>query len=232
MIFFNGTALESIAPVMIEDIRVSPVQVAVTARQLPVLPGSVFVRTKDGTRTVAITFSVPEDHTGARERMLERITAWARTETPGRLEIPYHDGEYLECLCTNFPEPSMRQWWENKLRLVFTTYENPYFTSINEKSAACGAAFFVGGNAAPIMRIERTLDAAASAQAYSDGENTMTFSTIPAGSLVIDLNHQTAAVNGQSIMQNYAFGSSFLLPRFGAQTISGNGTIKWRERRA
>ena len=58
----------------------------------------------------------------------------------------------------------------------------------------------------------------------------MTFSTIPAGDLVIDLNAQTAAVGGSSIMSGYSFASSWLAPRLGAQTITGTGTVYWRER--
>ena len=80
------------------------------------------------------------------------------------------------------------------------------------------------------MRIERTLSAAASNQAYSDGIDTMTFSSIPAGNMVIDLNRQTAAVGGVSFMQNYTFGSHFITPKNGTQTITGTGTIKYRER--
>ena len=80
------------------------------------------------------------------------------------------------------------------------------------------------------MRIERTLSAAASSQSYSDGTDTMTFSSIPAGNMVIDLNRQTAAVNGSTIMQNYTFGSRFITPKNGTQTITGTGTIKYRER--
>jgi hypothetical protein len=48
--------------------------------------------------------------------------------------------------------------------------------------------------------------------------------------MIIDLNRQTAAVNGVSFMQNYTFGSHFIQPKNGTQTITGTGTIKYRER--
>ena len=230
MIYFNGAALESAAPVMVEDIRVSPIQLTPVARQRPVEFGADFVRLSGGSRTVAITFALTTNSAEARQSQLRQIAKWARSNTPGRLQIPYYPGMYLECICTQLPEPSMRQWWENKLRLVFTTFDNPFWTSIQEKIAACGDAFTVGGDAPPLMRIERTLSASASAQAYSDGSDTMTFSTVPTGSLVIDLNRQTAAVDGSSIMQYYSFASSFILPRTGTQTITGTGMVKWRER--
>ena len=80
------------------------------------------------------------------------------------------------------------------------------------------------------MRIENTFAAAATNVSYSDGTHTMTFSEIPAGKLVIDLENQTAAVDGVSIMDKYTFGSSFIMPYCGNNTITGTGTVFWRER--
>ena len=53
---------------------------------------------------------------------------------------------------------------------------------------------------------------------------------IPAGDMVIDLNKQTAAVGTTSIMSNYSFSSKFIIPHAGNMTITGTGTVKWRER--
>jgi hypothetical protein len=150
--------------------------------------------------------------------------------------IPNRRNMYLECICTSLPEPSLRQWWESKLRLVFTTYDNPYWTSVGEKSIACGTAFVALGDAPPLMRIERTLEEAATDQEYSNGTETMSFTTMPVGDVVIDLTNQTAAVTSgtppvtASIMQYYGFESEFIIPRTGTQTITGTGTVKWRER--
>ena len=120
------------------------------------------------------------------------------------------------------------------MRLVFTTYDNPYWTSVEEKNVACGTAFVVLGDAPPLMRIERSLSSSAANRTYSNGTESMTFSTIPAGYLTVDLNRQTAEIDAgvgvSSIMQYYTFASSFLIPRTGAQTITGTGTVKWRER--
>lgn len=230
MIYFNSRALEAIAPVKIEDIRVSPISMNATARQRPISWGQQFVRMTGGARTVTITFALlTNDHT-TRQRQLQQITQWARSDKPGKLSLPFRDNMYLECICTQLPEPSTRQWWESRLGLTFTTMDNPYWTSIAEKSAACGTTFFVGGGAPPLMRIERSLTAAANNQSYSDGTDTMTFSSIPAGALEIDLNRQTAAVDGTSIMPQYTFDSSFILPKIGTQTVIGTGTVYWRER--
>lgn len=229
MIYFNGTALEAVAPVKIEDIHVAPIPRNVTARQRPILPGADFVRATDGVRTVAISFGLLTQDMVQRARQLAWVMSWARSEQPQRLELPYHEGRHFLAICTAFPEPSMRQWWESKLRLVFSCYD-PFWRANDEKSVACGTAFSVLGDAPPLMRITNTFAEAASDVAYTDGTDTMTFSAVAAGDLEIDLNAQTAALDGASIMSAYEFGSTFLRPRTGSQTITGAGVVHWRER--
>ena len=230
MIYFNGTALERVAPVMVEDIRISPIQRTVTARQRPVIGGADFVRVRDGARTVTINFGLPVDDPDARQAALVAISRWAATDQEGRLVLPHKDGKFLSCICTNLQEPSMRQWWESRLNIIFTTYDNPYFTSIAERAVGCGTQLVTGGDAMPLMRIEATLIDESSDLTYSNGAQTMSFTGVPAGELVIDLNRQTATLDGDSIMDKYVFGGDFITPRIGAQTITGTGTVLWRER--
>ena len=62
----------------------------------------------------------------------------------------------------------------------------------------------------------------------------MTFSEIPVGDAVIDLDNQTAYSNNNGtitdLMQYYLPTSEFIIPRAGSITISGTGTIYFRER--
>ena len=48
--------------------------------------------------------------------------------------------------------------------------------------------------------------------------------------MVIDLDRQTAKVGTTNIMQYYNVNSKFIVPRTGSQTITGTGTVKYRER--
>ena len=230
MITFDGIDICSIAPVKIEDIRVSPVVLSPLARDRSITGGAQFVRMRDGTRTVAVTFALLVDDPVRRAALFNDLRKWAKRDKEYKLEIAYMPDVYLEAVCTGFPEPSVRQWWESKLRLTFTCFDNPYWTAKAERTAECGRSFVVGGDAPPLMRIEQTFSTSVGMQSYSDGIKTMTFSAIPAGHMVIDLNRQIATVNGASIMQYYTFTSKFLNPRAGAQTITGSGTIKYRER--
>jgi hypothetical protein len=99
---------------------------------------------------------------------------------------------------------------------------------MQENTVPCGTAFRALGSAVPYVRITDTVETAGS-RTYSDGTNTMTFSDVPAGALEIDLERQTAAVDGASIMQGFAFTSAFLPPRR-EMTITGSGTVHYRER--
>lgn len=236
MIWFNGAALESVAPVKIVDVLISPIRLTPTARQRPVRFGSDFVRLTGGSRTVDITFALLTDDLDLRQQQLQAITDWARMDAPAQLRLPGHDGTYLEVICTALPEPSMRQWWESKLRIVFTTFDNPFWTSDVERHVNCNTGFTVLGSAPPLMRIEHDLGTGATVNyAYSDNDgNEMRIHTTSAmtGLMTIDLNRQLIYTPSAAIGMALSDASSrFLPPHTGdQQIIYGAGTIYWRER--
>lgn len=230
MIIFDGVDMQSVANVKIEDVRVSSIQYAPLARARSSSAGSVFVRNRPGTRTVAVTFALLKQERVSRQAALSAISAWAKTDKEYKLELPGHPDRFLTATCTAKPDPSLRQWWEAKLKIVFTCYNDPFWNDNVEKSAACGTEFFVLGDAPPKMRIERTLAAAASNQSYTMDGKTITFSTIPQGDMVIDLDAETATVDGVGIMQYYAMTSRWPELHPGTNEVTGTGTVKYRER--
>ena len=230
MILFDNVDINSVARVKIEDIKISGIQFSQTARQRAVAAGADFVRNRAAGRTVTVTFAVLQQDRNARQAAISAINAWAKSDKEYKLQIVGHPGRYLMAVCTEKPSPSTRQWWEAKLKLVFSCISDPYWLDDAEKSVACGTSFTVLGDAAPAMRIERSPSAAVYNQSYAMDGRTMTFSTIPAGDMVIDLNKQTAKAGTTSIMQYYNVNSKWIIPRTGAQTITGTGTVKYRER--
>ena len=231
MIVFDGISLNSIAGIKVKDVQVSPIQYDEVTRPRAIRGGSDFVRSRAGTRTVVITFALIEENDINRQAALLAISQWAKNDKEYRLDLPGHPEHYLMAICTDKPEPSLRQWWESKLRLVFTCYNNPSWNAKDEKSVACGTAAYIFGDAPPLMRIERTVSgSAASNQTYSLDGRSMTFSSIPVGNMVIDLDNQTAIVGNTDIMQYYIVNSRFLVPRTGSVNIAGTGTVKYRER--
>ena len=230
MIVFNGVSINSIANVSIEDIKISPIAYNPVVRPRAIRFGADFIRMGGNGRTVTVSIAVLDNSMISRQEAFLNLAKWARSDAEYMLELPNDPNKYLMCVCTAKPEPSTRSWWENKLKLVFSCFSNPFWTAKNEKSVACGTQFNVLGDAPPLMRIERTLNSPASNQTYSNGTESMTFSTIPSGGMIIDLNNQTAEVSGTSIMQYYQPSGSFLIPRMGVQTITGAGTVKYKER--
>lgn len=235
MIVYNGVSLDSVAQVEIEDIHVGSVKLDEVTRQRAIRGGSDFVRSRAGTRTVTVTFAMLDEDMISRQSALMAISQWAKTDKEYKLELPGHPGHYLMAVCTAKPDPSLRQWWESGLRLIFTCFDNPYWNAKAEKSVACGTAAFILGDAPPLMRIERTVTgSAATNQSYALDGRTITLSTIPVGDMTIDLDNQTAySVNGSTVtdlMQYYNVNSRFLIPRTGSVNITGTGTVKYRER--
>lgn len=231
MLLFNGVALEDIAPVKIVDIVVSPIAMAVTSVDRAVRAGADFVRIRGKTRTVKITFALLVQDQPSRSLYMQAIRRWAASTKLGKLLLPDRVGQYLECICTTFPQLSVREWWEVP-QLVFTAYD-PFFTQTNENSSACGMAFEVLGSQAPHMEIRANLSAAVQNPQWTwNGKQTITLSgSIGPGTLVIDLEQQTITLNGNSIMSAYAFPSStFFSPQLGYNNITGTGRVYWRER--
>jgi phage-related protein len=231
MIIFNGVDLTETFPVSIEDITVSPIQLNPVSRQRPLKFGADFIRQGGGTRTVTLSFALLEMDVTERERVMQEIRSWAFSEEEKTLELPQFENRHLECICTQMPDHSYRKWWENKLRLQFTCFNNPFWTSNELIEAPCGETFSIGGSAQPLMTIERKGSSTLRNQVYSTRTEAMTFSTVPAGQLVIDLNRQTAAIGATSIMKYYLNSSTWIVPRIGAnQVIYGAGVVKYRER--
>ena len=230
-IIFGNKDLENISKLYVEDIVVSPVTLNPVARQRAVAWGADFVRMGGGTRSVAITFALLEQDATKREKLMQSVREWAQVGSEKTLELPQFANKHLECAVTLFPEHSYRKWWENKIRIELTCFNNPYWTSNELIEVPCGTSFTIGGNAPPLVTIERTGTTPLTNQTYSTSTASMTFSTIPAGSMVIDLNRQTAAIGKTSFMKYYAPTSTWIVPKIGAgQVINGVGTVKYRER--
>lgn len=231
MIFFGGKELTNIAPIKIEDIIVSPIQLNPVARQRAIDFGAEFVRIGGSIRNITISFALLESDATMREEYMQAIRDWAQIGKELSLELPEYDTRHLECVATQLPDYSYRKWWEDRLAVVFTCYNNPYWTSNNLMEVNCGTTFTVNGSAPPLMTIERRNTSQVANQSYSDGKDSMFFTRIPSGSMVIDLNRQTAVVGGSSIMRYYEPTSSWITPKTGAnQNIRGTGVVKYRER--
>lgn len=232
MIVYRGISITDVAPVEIADIVVGTVKRNAVTSERPTRPGVNFVRITDNIRTVAITIADLTNDEETRLAEIDAINAWAAGDEPGRLVLPYRDGKYLDAVCTQYIEPSYRQWWETKLKLTFTAYD-PYFNDPAERTAALGTAVRFTGSAEPLIRIETTLAAAASELEWTDGTNTLTLSgEIPAGKITVNLNRQTVTdKDGNSLSSLITLASRFPeITRVMNISCDDGGNLVWRER--
>ena len=72
MIIFNGVDLQEIAPIKIDDIKVSPIQTSPVARQR-VGFGQDFVRMNGSSRTVTVIFALLEQDKDKRFDQIQQI---------------------------------------------------------------------------------------------------------------------------------------------------------------
>ena len=226
-VFFHDIPLDNIAGVKITDITVAPIQWSSVARQRPIRAGADFVRQVGGERQITMSFVLLDRDMERRQESISAINAWLKTDAPARLVLPGYPGRYLMAICTEYPEPYLREYWQ-ELRAVWTCYD-PYWQSMTEKSVDCGTAVKIGGSAPPYMRITDTLSASGD-RTYSDGTDSMAFTGLAAGDLVIDLEKQTAEIGGVPCMDKISFASTFIIPRTGQMTITGTGKVRWTER--
>lgn len=229
MLFFNNVSIATFPGLLVEDIHVSAIPLNPIVRERPVAFGAEYERMAGGVRTVTVTFAVLTMDRTKRTLLLMDVIKWARSVEVGKLQLSDHPGMYLMATLTEAPSPSTRQWWEDQLKLVFTAFE-PFWISDAEKRTACGGLMTISGSAPPQMKIVHTYASQASNQSWSDGENTITLSTVPAGQLTIDLDKQLIDVDGVSVMQYFTFGSRFIKPHINHMTITGPGEVRWRER--
>ena len=231
MIKFDNVEFTNIANVYVEDIDVSPIQLNPISRQRPIQFGADFVRMGGGTRTVTLSFSLLNSDRASRETAMQTIRDWAKIGKQCNLILPEFTDRHLVCAVTQLPDYSYRKWWESKLKIVFTCFDNPFWTANTAKEVACGTEFDVGGSAPPLISVDFYNSTLLDETEYSDGTNTMTFTQIPAGALVIDFNRQIASVDGESIMPYYVPTSSWIPAKIGDdQTITGEGDLKIFER--
>lgn len=231
MVLFNGVALESVAPIKVQDIVVSPIAQKVTTIDRATQPGAYFVRVRGTTRTVTISFAVITQVRPTRERHIQAVRRWAESDKPGLLLLPDRVGQYLSAVCTAYPQSNVRAWWDVPT-LTFTAYD-PFFLDAAENVAPCGQGFMAGGSATPHMEIRAQLASATQNPSWTDhlGNRISLSGSVGPGLVVIDLEAQTVTENGASIMSQYVWPESTFFPaRLGYNRITGPGNVYWRER--
>lgn len=83
------------------------------------------------TVAVSIVFEIHSYSTQKRQAICDDIIRWAKNG--GVLETNDRPGQYLKCVCTNFPVIQSAKNWTDPLTITFTAYAYPFW---QEKEAA------------------------------------------------------------------------------------------------
>lgn len=230
MLSFNGIALEDIAPALMSNIEIDAPSVKATSADHPISAGEYFVRIKRGTRKVKVTFYIPESDRSNRAEYMDLVATWASSAEPKQLILPNQPGKYLNAICTQFPDYSTSEWTE-KPSIVFTAFE-PAFTDISESIAPCGLPFQIGGNAPASGYILNVNAASVTDPSWvMDGVETIALSgTFAAGTIKVDLDDKVVYLGTVPQMTKVTLQSRFFELAPGLHTITGNGSLFYRQR--
>lgn len=221
-LIFDGVDIETISPVKIIDITVGQPKQSVVTAPRPISPGQAFIRSTYTTRVITVQFALLITSPIEREAALQALRAWAHPGQPGTLTVDSRPGQSITAVCTGLPDPSMRQWWEDKLKITFTCYD-PLFVDITEQTAASGAQAVVLGDAPPLAYLTIDVGSGYNTVTVTDGTRTLTLSgQMSAGTITIDLEHEkiTHSVDG-NISSLLTLTSRFPQLKIGINTITG-----------
>lgn len=222
MILFDDIDLCSLAPVKVVDVMVGEVKTKAVSRERPLQGGVDFVRATPTTRTISIQFALLQSDITERESYLSAVRSWAHPGTAGKLVVPSRPSQYIVAVCKGLPEPSSRQWWEDRLKVTFTAYD-PFFRSLGSHNVPAGQSTFVTGNAPPLAVLTKTVQAGAQTITASDGERTLSISgTLEAGVVTVDLWSETVTHSTMGNIDHLVtFTSRFPSVGTGQTTITG-----------
>lgn len=233
MVAFNNKRLEDISnEIRILDVIVNPPSVRTTSIAPALADGETFARRQYGPRRVDVIFSVLENDPERHSQIMHSINQWAYSDQEKRLTVPQEQNGYLMAVCTDFPPDSARDYWE-PVTLSFTCH-SPYFRANFERSEDISNTIHINRADDPDWRIEFAISSALTSPTWGIGDKQLIFSSLAAGSLVLEKRTGTATLDGASVLPSLLLGSRFFQLRRGANTIDtqngAGGRIFWRER--
>ena len=232
MLRFNGIDITDISDALETLVKVSTPEIILDSIPTAIADGEQFARLRYGKRSITLEFTIFETDMQLRTSILRDIKAWGVSRTPLHLEVPQEDNGYLIAICTQLPTDNADRPTDD-IEMVFTALD-PYYYSRAEKLASVSSRALVLHDTEPNWRIEQAVTAELTSPSWSINGKTLTFTTIPAGALVLDGNTETATLDGGTILTALSGDSRFPQLAKGANQIEvangAGGTIYWRER--
>ena len=185
----NGVGLSGLdADILIHDIKHSPS--AFTDNRYSVAKRNGLRTDKRSFSSVSVTivFEIHAYSVMTRRAICDAVCAWAKDG--GKLETNDKNGQFLQCVCTQFPSVESTRNWTDELSVTFTAFEIPFWqesvqTIVTFSAGTSGTKdFFVPGSGDDNV-IEAIIRANASLS-----------------SVAITVNGRTLTLSGLSVAQN------------------------------
>lgn len=232
MVEFDGVELNDIAPVNVLDVIVSAPPVELVTQNIPLMDGARFVRRKRGMRTVTVPFVLMEQDEEVRRGHITDIISWASKGELCKLRGTPEPCGHLMAVCTQYPDQKSREFWE-VLSLVFTALD-PRYIGCAEYAQDIAEPVYISREDEPMVRIEQQVESTLTNPTWKLNDAYIKLTSVSPGVLVIDLDRQTATLNGESLGENVTLDSTFFQLQRGENQIEcsngAGGVVRFRER--
>jgi phage-related protein len=227
MIRFNNIALESIVPFLRNTISVSPPKVDLTWQDKTLAHGSRFMRRRYEPREIKIDIYLPIVSAEQRAHFINLIYGWVNYDEPMPLELPNIPGKYIMASAEKLPDPTTREWWE-KLSITFIAGD-PFFIDSSYSAATNGTVFAVYGDSVASAYIIES-GVSINPSWVLDGDKSISLDGAFIGTMKIDLDDNMVYLDDISQMEYVTLASRFFELVPGIHTITGAGTLYYKQR--
>lgn len=146
----NGISLGSISSdILIHDISHSPAQFRDDVFQVAKRNGSRLYRRYFESASVSIKFEIHSYSISQRQAICDAVNAWAKDG--GILMTNDRNGQFLQCVCSEFPSVQSARNWTDELTVSFEAYSVPFwqesvYQSVSATGTSWNGTFWVPGS--------------------------------------------------------------------------------------
>ena len=230
--FLNGVALQTISPdILIHDISYGAPNFQDDTFSVAKRNGSRIFRRAFDSISVTIKFEIHAYSVASRQAICQAVCLWAKNG--GVLKTNDREGQYLQCVCSQFPTVESARNWTDELTIVFTAYAVPFWqdvavTSVEMTAGTSGSkSVFIPGNAdGALVEAEITSGGSLTTLNLTVNGRTLTLSgiSVSSGSKIV-LSYDTDGIQsikvGTTSLLNKRTGVDDLLANCGASNTFG-----------
>ena len=219
----NGISLASISgDILVLDINPTPAVFGDERIQTAKRYGSRMVRRNYESASVSISFEIHAYDIRKRQEICNAVVKWAKNG--GVLESNDRQGQFLRCVCSQYPAIESARNWIDPVTVAFTAYEIPFWqekdtVSVKLTGTSKTGSLYIPGNVDGTL-VEATIKANASLSSVTLGVNSRTLTlsglSISSGG-IINITYDEHGI--QSIKNG---NTSLLSKRTGVDDLIGN----------